>query len=148
MNGIHPAQATPDERSWAVLTHLSALLGYFFPFGGIIGPLIFWSIKKETSEFVNAHGRSAVNFHLTWTLVTAAGWILWISQFFGLIGWAIKNGDSPEELPVGYIVRALLLLIPIVTIYLFRFVLMLVGTISASNGSDFRYPLTIGFLRG
>ncbi|GAA75271.1 hypothetical protein P20480_1739 [Pseudoalteromonas sp. BSi20480] len=36
-----------DERTWAMLCHLSAFAGFIVPFGSIIGPLIIWLIKKR-----------------------------------------------------------------------------------------------------
>ena len=41
-----------DERQWAMLAHLSALLGYLLTsgwggsVGGFLGPLIVWLLKK------------------------------------------------------------------------------------------------------
>jgi uncharacterized Tic20 family protein len=41
------------ERNWAMICHLSAFAGFFFPFGGIIGPLICWLSKKDESAWVD-----------------------------------------------------------------------------------------------
>ncbi len=46
---------TPDtnasqERTWTMLTHLSAFAGLIFPFGNILGPLVVWLVKRD--EFV------------------------------------------------------------------------------------------------
>ena len=42
-----------DERMWAMFCHLSGLVGFVFPFGNIIGPLVIWMIKKEEYPLVN-----------------------------------------------------------------------------------------------
>ena len=31
-----------DDRTWAMLCHLSALSGFIVPLGSVIGPLIVW----------------------------------------------------------------------------------------------------------
>lgn len=33
---------TKDERMWAMLAHLSAVVGFIIPFGNIIAPLLIW----------------------------------------------------------------------------------------------------------
>jgi len=40
-------QPTPDDRTWAMLAHLSPLVGL-----GFIGPLVVWLIYKDKSPFV------------------------------------------------------------------------------------------------
>src|SRR5712671_6584317 len=60
---------TSTTRSWEVLCHLSSLVALIgVPFGNVLGPLIVWLIKRDASPGVDAHGKEAVNFHLSWTL--------------------------------------------------------------------------------
>jgi len=47
-----------DARMWAMLCHLTGLVGF-------IGPLVVWLIKKEESPFVDEQGKEALNFQLT-----------------------------------------------------------------------------------
>jgi len=47
-----------DARMWAMLCHLTGLVGF-------IGPLVVWLIKKEDSPFVDEQGKEALNFQLT-----------------------------------------------------------------------------------
>jgi uncharacterized protein len=58
------ASVKPDDKQWAMYTHMSALLGV--PLAGFtfIGPILCWLYKRETSPFVDAHGKEAVNFQL------------------------------------------------------------------------------------
>ena len=150
MERLDQPTITSDDRTFGMLTHLSALLGMFIPFGSIIGPLIAWSAKKEVSKFIDANGKSAINFNLTWTIVLAVLWILFIVQFlssFPLMLLMEENIDIDEELPIKLILSAFIYLIPIFVIYLFKFIMMLVGTISASNGNEYRYPLTFRFIK-
>jgi hypothetical protein len=41
---------TREERNWAMLSHLLALIGYVgVPFGNIAAPLIIYLVKKDES---------------------------------------------------------------------------------------------------
>lgn len=39
----------PEERTLAVLTHLSGLAGYVVPLGGVIVPIVIWIAKSESA---------------------------------------------------------------------------------------------------
>jgi uncharacterized Tic20 family protein len=109
-----------SERNWAMFCHLSAFAGLFFPFGGIIGPMIFWLSRKDTSELVDRNGRASLNFQLSMLLYT----VLCIPLFFLLI---------------GFLILGVLLVVEIVSV--------VVASIRAANGQDFSYPLTIPFIQ-
>lgn len=49
---------------WAAFCHLSGALGLFFSWANVILPAIFWWKRREY-EFIDHHGREAVNFQLT-----------------------------------------------------------------------------------
>jgi len=59
---------TKDDRTWAMLCHLSGLAGYVVPFGNIFGPLIIWLIKRDQSWFVDDQGKEALNFQISWAI--------------------------------------------------------------------------------
>lgn len=58
-----PYVPTQDERTWALLAHLSGLIAGMFavPF---VGPLIVWVIKKDESPFVGDQAKEALNFQI------------------------------------------------------------------------------------
>src|SRR4051812_28201730 len=74
--------ATSDERTWAMVAHLSAFSGHFVPFGHVIGPLLVWLLKRDTSAFVNDQAKEALNAQIS---VTIYGVVAGILCFF-LIG--------------------------------------------------------------
>jgi uncharacterized Tic20 family protein len=111
---------TETERNWAMLCHLSAFAGYFFPFGAIIGPLICWLSRKDESEWVNINGRNALNFQLSMLLYM----ILAAPLCIIIIGFPI--------------IGAILIL---------KIVCAIIGGIKASKGENFRYPLVIPFIQ-
>jgi uncharacterized protein len=55
---ISNVSLTEDERTWGSLCHFA---GFF----GVLGPLICWIIKKDTSKWVDEQGKSALNFQIT-----------------------------------------------------------------------------------
>lgn len=60
------ATATPEERTWATFLHLGGLMAWFVigPFCVLV-PLVMWLIKKDESEYLDDHGREALNFELS-----------------------------------------------------------------------------------
>lgn len=66
---------TSSEKNIATFTHLSTLSQYIIPFGNYIFPILIWTSKKDQSEFVDHHGKQAINFQLSiliYSLVMAA----------------------------------------------------------------------------
>lgn len=108
------------ERNWAMLCHLSAFAGFFFPFGAIIGPLICWLTRKDESAWINVNGRNALNFQLSMLLYI----FLTIPLIFIIVG------------------------IPIMMmLFLLKIICIIIGSVKASKGELFKYPLTIPFLQ-
>lgn len=65
-----------DEKTWAIISHLSALIGFVFPFGNILGPLFIMITKGEESKFVKDNARESLNFQITTTIYYIIGFIL------------------------------------------------------------------------
>jgi uncharacterized Tic20 family protein len=116
------AELTSEEKTWAMLCHLSGFAGYFgiIPFASIIGPLVVWLLKKDASEFVDEHGKEALNFQITMSIAYA----ITLMMFLIIIG---------------------VFLLPLLGLWII--VLVIVAAIKASNGERFRYPLTIRFVK-
>src|SRR5262245_48164067 len=58
------AELTSDDRLWAMLAHLAALLGYL---GGIIqyvAPLVIFLVYKDKCKFVAFHALQSLFFQL------------------------------------------------------------------------------------
>jgi uncharacterized Tic20 family protein len=120
MNEITPPQTQPENRTWEILCHITALAGFIgLPLANIIAPLVIWLLKKQESPSVDAHGKESVNFQISMTIYT----ILAGLSCFVLIG---------------------VVLLPAVLIA--NLVLIIIASIKASNGQFYRYPLTIRFI--
>lgn len=113
---------TDNEKTWGMLTHLSALIAQFIApgLGPIIGPLIIWLIKKDTMPFVDDQGKEALNFNISVFIYGIICGLLWLV----LIG---------------------MVLLPLLG--LFWLVFTIVASVKAHEGVRYRYPLTIRFFR-
>jgi len=108
------------ERNWSMLCHLSAFAGFFFPFGGVIGPLICWLTKKDESSWVNVNGKASLNFQLSMLLYI----VLAIPLCFIIIG-----------IPIVILLGTL------------KVICVIIASIKAPKGELFRYPLVIPFIQ-
>jgi uncharacterized Tic20 family protein len=68
-----------DERTWALLGHLSALSAFISGLGCVIGPLIIWLIKRDTLPFAGDQAKEALNFNIT-ILIAGAALVLFPSS--------------------------------------------------------------------
>jgi uncharacterized protein len=113
-------EVTAEEKQWGMFCHLSALAGLVV--GGLffIGPLVCWLIKKDTSRFVDYHGKESLNFQINmfiYSLICAA-------LAFVLIGF---------------------LLLPIVMIY--AIVMPIIAGLKANEGEMYEYPYTFRLIK-
>ena len=127
-----PAAPPPNPdgaaRMWNMLCHLSALAGLVgIPFGNILGPLIVWQIKKSEFPSVDIHGKAAVNFQITITVILLAGSMVAVVGWFFCIGW---------------LVIPLLILVALAGL-----VFAVIAGIKANNGEAYKYPFTFDFVK-
>ena len=108
------------ERNWSMFCHLSAFAGFFFPFGGIIGPLICWLTRRDESSWVNVNGKASLNFQLSMLLYI----VLAIPLCFIIIG-----------IPIVILLGTL------------KVICVIIASIKAPKGELFRYPLVIPFIQ-
>lgn len=115
--------------TWGMLCHLSALLGFLWfplsslmplPFGHLLGPLVFWLLKKNDYPFVDEQGKESLNFQLSMTIygVLASMLILVLIGFFMIVVLAVVD-----------------------------VVLVVIASVKASNGESYKYPFTIRFVK-
>ena len=115
-----PEGPSSDERTWAAITHLAALSTFVIGIGFIVGPLIPWLIKRDEMPFVDEAGKESLNFNISWFIWALVTLVLWLV----LVGIALSI-----ILGVAWLV------------------LVVVAGVKASNGEQYRYPLTIRFIR-
>jgi uncharacterized Tic20 family protein len=106
--------------TFGMLCHLLALAGYVVPFGNLIGPFIVWMMKKDEDPFADACGRESLNFQISVLIYTVAAAIL-VLVFIGI----------PLLFAIG----------------IFHLVCVIIASIKASEGTLYRYPLTLRFIK-
>ncbi|MEJ3652056.1 DUF4870 domain-containing protein [Actinomycetes bacterium KLBMP 9759] len=110
-----PVPTSSEERTWALAAHVGSIVTAWFALGAI-APLIVMLVKGKDSAFVRRHAVESLNFQinaLVWTVV------LGLSMF----------------LLIGFV------LLPLYGIFWVVFVIL--GTVKASQGEEFRYPMTV-----
>ena len=110
---------TSDERTLAMFCHLSTFAVHVFPLGNIVAPLILWLVKKDTSPFLDYHGKQVLNFQIS------------------LIIWAIVS------FILAFVIIGIFFLI---ALYIMDLVCTIIGAIKAQNGEYYVYPLTFQFI--
>jgi uncharacterized protein len=136
-----------DERTWGMYAHLSGMLAFTaVPFGGIIGPLVLYLQNKPTRPFATEQAREALNFHITVGIFQLLALIGGIVAWFELI-LSASTSSRYAPMPVASLTLAATCFGGYFLVYLWTFVLTLIGTIRSSSGSIYRYPLTIRFVR-
>jgi len=110
-----------EERTWAMVAHLSVMAGSVVPLGNIIAPLVIWLVHKKKSAFVVKHALESLVFQIA-IMVTMIALLL---------------------LTVVTMGAAIILAVPaILALVVASFVYMIVATIRASEGKVWEYPVT------
>jgi uncharacterized Tic20 family protein len=109
-----------ESRTWAMLLHLSVLLGFVIPFGGLIAPILIWQLKKDEFPDLDQHGKMVLNFLISMLIYGLVAFVL----TFVLIGILVALGLL--VMGVAY---------PII------------GAIKANNGEFWKYPLILQLVK-
>jgi uncharacterized protein len=115
----NPYELPPEARTFGMLCHIGALAGYLIPFGNIVGPLVFWLLKKDQHPFVDQQGKESLNFQITVTIA----YVVFGTLSIFLIG-------IPFLVATG----------------LAALILEIIAGVRANSGIAYRYPLTLRLL--
>ena len=148
---------TTHQKNIAALIHLSTLSKYVFPLGNFIVPLIFWTINKDKSEFIDDNGKQALNFQLSLLLYAVVIASLSIPLFFlGVVNhldfpefWHIYDFDFHITKSQGVSVAIITLIAAMLTIgvLVFELICIVMATSKANKGEPYKYPITINFIK-
>ncbi|MCO4821633.1 MAG: DUF4870 domain-containing protein [Flavobacteriaceae bacterium] len=148
---------TTHHKNLAAVIHLSAFSKFIFPLGNFIMPLIFWTVNKDKSEFIDAHGKQAINFQLSILLYTVLIGALTIPLFL----FGILNTISFPDLWHGYdfdfnishrdnfnvIILSILAGLLVIAAFILEIIFVIIATSKANQGEPYNYPITIKFLK-
>lgn len=115
--------ASPEEKNWAMLSHIAAfvaLIPLIPVIGMVLGPLVVWLLKKEDMPLVAQNGVEALNFNISMFIAYCVAIIL----CFILIGIPILVG-----------------------LIIFHFIVTILAAIKASEGGVYKYPFSMKLVR-
>ncbi|MGC6421858.1 MAG: DUF4870 domain-containing protein [Flavobacteriaceae bacterium] len=110
-----------EDRQLLVLMHLSQLIDLITGIGGLLVPLILWSLKKDEVLEVDQHGKAIINFQLSMILYAILAFPLLLLLGLGIVVWIV----------VG----------------LFCLIYPIINAVRASSGQLPYYPLSIPFVK-
>ncbi len=80
---------TREERTWSVLSHLSAFLNIFTLFLGPVAALIVWLVYRDRSPKVAFNALQSAAYQGAWLAILGIGWSLTILLTFVLVGFLL-----------------------------------------------------------
>lgn len=105
-----------DDKTMAMLAHILGAVIW------VIGPLIIWMMKKDQSQFVDYHGKEALNFQITMT-----------------IAWIAVSIISTVTLGLGCILYPVL--------WIGGLILCVMAGMAANKGEWNKYPINIRLIK-
>lgn len=113
-----------QERTWAMLAHLSSLLGFLswigIPLVNLIGPFLMWQLKKDEMPFGSNQAKECLNFQISITIYALISLVLCL-VFIGFLG--------------------------LIAIFIVDVILTIIAAIKANDGIAYRYPMTIRLIK-
>ena len=142
------------QKNIATFIHLSTFSRFIIPLGNFIGPIILWVTNKEKSEFIDNHGKQAINFQISILLyaiilgsITIPFFIFKILNgidfinFHGFHDFSINIGKPSPLLYIGGALGFFAVLG-----FILELVFIVLASLKARDGKYYNYPLTINFL--
>lgn len=125
----HPGQpplSPADERTWAIIAHLSPIVGVIISAGWLnfLGPLIVWLLYKDRSINVRRAAAGSFNFNVGLWILNAVAWIFFIT----IIG-----------IPIAIVIW--------IGAGVALFVVHIIAAVRSANRQAFKYPLQVPILK-
>lgn len=149
---------TTNNNNLATFIHLSTLSQYCIPFGNYIFPILIWSTNKDKSEFIDFNGKQVLNFQLSIFLYTLVLALIAIPIFIGTVFSSIpfnavinehyfmENHWNIENI-TGIVIIAIVAVLLFVGMKVAEFFLIIYASLKTANGEQYKYPLTIPFIK-
>lgn len=124
-----------DERTWAMIAHLSILANLFTGFLGPVIPLVIYLVYKDRSRYLAFQSLQAFVFQL----------VAWVGAgILATIAWTI-SGVLVAAFFIGCLLMPLALIITVIPIA--ALIYGVIGAVQANQGQDFRYWLIGDWVR-
>ncbi len=122
-----------NNNQYLVLLNLSALSFLVFPILGIIVPLIFWSLKKNTVKNIDILSKRLINFQISWFILATIIPMAIVIMFIFHVRLGISLGPK--------------FLIGVFILYGFNILYILFNTVRLYNNKSVIYQPAIPFIR-
>lgn len=133
---MKPISST-EERVWAVLAHLSALVMGM----GLLLPIIGWAEQRRKSKFIAYECLQALGYQTLGYTIWLLGYLLFIAILIVLMMIVAivspKDGDAFAVPLVGFNIFFFVFVIVSLGIYL---LLPIIASVACGMGKDFQYP--------
>ena len=143
------------QKNIATFIHLSTFSRFIIPLGNFIGPIILWVSNKDKSEFVDSHGKQAINFQISILLYAIILGTISIPffifnifsgfdfiDFHGLHDFHLNIGKPSPLLYIGGALGGIAILG-----FILELVFIIKATLKARDGELYQYPFTINFIK-
>jgi uncharacterized Tic20 family protein len=116
-----PPMSPSDEQTWAVLSHIGALVLTLVSAGtlGWLAPLVVWLVFRDRSRYVDDQAKESLNFQITLLIAYVIGLI----TLFAVIGILI-----------------------LVVAFVLAVIFCIMAAVAASRHEPYRYPMSIRFI--
>lgn len=154
---------TQHQKNVAAAIHASTFSRFFIPFGNFILPLVLWMANRNDNTYVDYHGKSVLNFQMSMLLYSLILGILALPFSFGLLahlfdidffdmehinGFMDLNIHFRKGLQWGHWFFPLGIVgITQVALFIVNLLFSILGALDAHNGSIYKYPLSIRFIK-
>jgi uncharacterized Tic20 family protein len=152
------------QRNVSAIIHAATFSKYFIPFGNFILPLILWTANRKDQDFVDQNGKQVLNFQMslllysfTIAVLTVPFIIISIPEIFsiGIFNFNNLNGFNgfdyhfnSDLLKLGALLWPLAIAgLAQAGLFIVNMVYTILATIRTSEGENFKYPLTINFIK-
>ncbi|AXG70419.1 hypothetical protein KORDIASMS9_02659 [Kordia sp. SMS9] len=149
---------TNHDKNVATVLHVASFSKYFFPFGNFILPIIFWTMYKKDSSYIDHHGKEVINFQLSLLCYKIAATMLCIPFFIAVgihnvstwdIFWFHDISINVEEgiRIFGISLVGIISGLGALLFFAFNITYTIVAAMKANEGERYRYPLTYRFIK-
>ncbi|HLV14894.1 MAG TPA: DUF4870 domain-containing protein [Xanthomarina sp.] len=144
-----------NHKNIATFIHLSTFSRFLFPLGNFIGPIVLWVANKDKSEFIDTHGKQALNFQISILLYAIILGMITIPLFiFNLFnGFNFLDIDAFNSIHISLTKPSPLLYITggfgfiAVVSFILELIFIVKASLAAKEGEYYKYPFTIKFLK-
>lgn len=130
-----------NENTYSFLIHISVLLGFLHLALGLVAPIILWTLNRDRSQIIDAHGKNVLNWILSFSIYMSLCLII-VFPVNSLMHVSLDYSyDFRVQPPIfsGFL--------PITLLMLINMLFILLGGVKASAGVVWKYPFSIKFFR-